>query len=240
MKSNLRNVSLALLSAVFVLGCQDQGTGVVESDGAGPQFAKKKRGKSDKPGGGGGVKGTVTLAGGMINTTGLQLPGKIDATTVTLNTNNFDGDIVMNFAGQNCQVIVGQNGRNGAALDPDEMDFLLGQVTKTFTGGWFFLEVDKTSLTVDDPPKAGNHLLSVGHYDTLDSHRVSIDIRLWPDLSGVEGVKVKWVSPDVFEFTGPIWVIAGGVDGRKGKRGRRAIACGAGGDNLVTVTAVPI
>ena len=31
----------ALLGVAFVLGCQDVGTGVVASDGAGPQFAKK-------------------------------------------------------------------------------------------------------------------------------------------------------------------------------------------------------
>ena len=41
MKSNLTKVSLALLSAVFVLGCQDVGMGVVASDGAGPQFDKR-------------------------------------------------------------------------------------------------------------------------------------------------------------------------------------------------------
>ena len=32
MKSNLTKVSLALVSAVFILSCQDVGTGVVESD----------------------------------------------------------------------------------------------------------------------------------------------------------------------------------------------------------------
>ena len=41
MKSNLTKLSLALLSAVFILGCQDVGTGVVASDGPGPQFVKK-------------------------------------------------------------------------------------------------------------------------------------------------------------------------------------------------------
>ena len=127
------------------------------------------------------------------------------------------------------------------ALTTDEMDFLQGQLDDMeLTSGWFFLDVDKTSLTVGDPPKAGGHLLQVGHYDVLESHTVSIDIRLSPALSGIEGVKVKWVSTspsqDVFEFTGPIKVAASGVDGRGGKRGRRAIACGEDGDNLVTVT----
>ena len=198
----------------------------------------------DDGGGGGGVKGTVTLTGGMTTSMDLELPGKIDANTVTLNTNNFVGTIKTNFidASLNCQVIVGPNGGNGGVLPGPLMTFLTGQLTKTFAGGWFFLEIDKTSLTIGDPA-AGNHLLNVGHYDVLDeelgSHTVSIDIRLWPPLSGVEGVEVEWDGADVFKFTGPVWVAAGGVGGRKGKRGRRAIACGVSGENLVTVTAVP-
>ena len=43
MKSNLTKVSFALLSAVFILSCQDVGTGVVEADGLSPQFAKKDK-----------------------------------------------------------------------------------------------------------------------------------------------------------------------------------------------------
>ncbi len=39
MKPNLTKLSLALLSAVFILGCQDLGTGAVEADGLEPQFA---------------------------------------------------------------------------------------------------------------------------------------------------------------------------------------------------------
>ena len=47
MRSNLTKVSLALLSAVFVLGCQDLGLDAVGPGDVGPQFAK---------GGGGGGK----------------------------------------------------------------------------------------------------------------------------------------------------------------------------------------
>ena len=237
MKSDFMKVTIALVSAVFILSCQDLGSGPVGLDDLAPQFAKGKKGKPDNTGGGGGVKGTVTLEDGMMTSTGLELPGKYDDATVTLNTNNFNGDIQMDFDGQDCQVVVGENGGDGAALAPAEMTFLRSQLTKDLMGGWFFLEVDKTDLTVgDEVARAGNHLLNVGHYDELGSHTVSIDIRLWPPLSGVEGVKVEWVSTDVFKFTGPVWVAAGGVGGRKGKRGHRAIACGASGDNLVTVT----
>ena len=43
MKFDLAKVSLALMSAVFILGCQDQGSGVVGPDGLSPQFAKKDK-----------------------------------------------------------------------------------------------------------------------------------------------------------------------------------------------------
>ena len=42
MKSYLAKVSLALLSAGFLLGCQDQGSGPVGPEGLGPEFAKVK------------------------------------------------------------------------------------------------------------------------------------------------------------------------------------------------------
>ena len=47
MKAHLTKVSLAILSAAFVLGCQDVGTGVVASDGPGPQFMRGGNGKPD-------------------------------------------------------------------------------------------------------------------------------------------------------------------------------------------------
>jgi hypothetical protein len=49
MKSSLAKVSLALLSAVFILGCQDLGSGPVGPDGLVPQFDKKESGVCDDP-----------------------------------------------------------------------------------------------------------------------------------------------------------------------------------------------
>ncbi len=40
MKSHLAKVSLAVLSTVFLLGCQEQGSGPVGLEGLGPEFAK--------------------------------------------------------------------------------------------------------------------------------------------------------------------------------------------------------
>ena len=72
MKSNLTKLSLALLSAVFILGCQDVGTG---PDGLVPQFAKG--GGKDKPGGGGKVPVplvNVTVTGGMVSVDDAVIP----------------------------------------------------------------------------------------------------------------------------------------------------------------------
>ena len=67
MKSSLTKVSLALLSAVFFLGCQDMGSGPVGPDGWGPQFTHNDPDKvhgGPKNGGGGddGTKVSWSLA----------------------------------------------------------------------------------------------------------------------------------------------------------------------------------
>ncbi len=43
MNAHLTKVSLGLLSAVFILGCQDLGSGPVGPDGLAPQFNKGGR-----------------------------------------------------------------------------------------------------------------------------------------------------------------------------------------------------
>ena len=70
MKAHLAKVSLALLSTVFLLGCQEQGSSPVGPEG--PQFDKKDSGNCAEPvnghchgdegGGGGRVSGTFTAA----------------------------------------------------------------------------------------------------------------------------------------------------------------------------------
>ena len=95
------------------------------------------------------------------------------------------------------------------------------------------------SLTViGSSTKVDQHLLQVEYEGTLESHTVhTLIIFGWVENATVERVGT---SPDVFEFTGPILVTAGGVGGRNGKRGRRAIACSADDANLVTVTVEPV
>ena len=81
MKAHLAKLSLALLSAVFLLGCQEQGSEPVGPEGTGPEFTHrpgscKGHHKNDEGcggGGGGADKVTivdVTVTGGM-NTDGI-------------------------------------------------------------------------------------------------------------------------------------------------------------------------
>ena len=58
MKAHLTKLSLALLSTVFLLGCQDLGSEPVGLDGLGPEFSPGKGGGK----GGGGKKGGAVLA----------------------------------------------------------------------------------------------------------------------------------------------------------------------------------
>ena len=67
MKSNLTKVSLALLSAVFILGCQDQGSSPVEPAGLGPQFGHQPKHKDKSTGTQ--VPVDVIVTGGMDSST---------------------------------------------------------------------------------------------------------------------------------------------------------------------------
>jgi len=67
MKTHLTKISLALLSTVFLLGCQDLGTGVVESDGLGPAFAPKEGKGKPKPPPGEQVLANLTMTSVIAN-----------------------------------------------------------------------------------------------------------------------------------------------------------------------------
>ena len=77
MKAHFAKLSLALLSTVFLFGCQERGAGPMGPDGLGPEFTHKngEHGKGGGGGGGGGKGGTggrpgqfpvdVTVMGGI-------------------------------------------------------------------------------------------------------------------------------------------------------------------------------
>ncbi len=98
MKAHLAKVSLALLSAAFLLGCQEQGSGPVGLEGLGPEFGHKD---SHNPGGGGGGDGgggtgravaDVTITGGMVTDDPESQPVNLSENdnTLKINASAFD------------------------------------------------------------------------------------------------------------------------------------------------------
>ena len=229
MKAYLAKVSLALLSAAFLLSCQEQG-----SEPVGPEFVKKgidcgltdhpscKDDDDDDP-----APTTLDLVDGM-ETMGLDVTVKRDNSTELRvgNTDFMRPGITMNFTelGKCTPVsFVPPNDVEIAALKAE----LVGLVTE----GFFVMSIDKTSLGT-----TGGHLLLVQIDGTfVDRTTGHTRITLGGHVAGPVKVKVVEGSADVFEWTGPVGVSAKTGSGRKSGR---AIACPGIGDdpNLVRAT----
>ena len=237
----------ALFGVALVFGCQDLAP--VGPDGLEPQFGKPDtNGDHDHGGDDGKESATVTLAGGM-TTTGLELVGRNDVQTVTLNTDTTRNvAIVMNFdyrpddPNMKCTVIATGAGKSDGVLRPVERDYLLDQLKTGVAdagGGGFNLKIDKTDLQVDESTTAEKHHIIFG-YDGPEFEGDPVHVMIWHEHDSRISTTVAWVSStsshDEFEFTGPIKVAMGGVGGVKGVRGGRAIACGGDDNNPNTVT----
>lgn len=231
MKSHLAKLSLALLSAVFLFGCQEQGSEPVGPEGVGPQFAKKDcavdpthPGCKDDDDGGGPQPATLDLAFGM-QTTGLDVTVKRDnSTELRVGNTEFEHAIQMNFTE------LGEcTGVSFVPPDDDEIAALKAELERPVTEGFFVMSIDKTSLGT-----TGGHVLLVQRDGTfVDPTTGHTRITLGGHVAGP--VKVVEGPADVFEWTGPVGVSAKTGSGRKSGR---AIACPGIGDdpNLVTAT----
>ena len=242
MKSHLTKVSLAFVSALFILGCQDLGTSVEASDGLGPQFAKGgEKGKPDKPGGGGGggeVAGFLTLTDGIATA---DLPVILSASYAAQN-NNFIQNIVMNFGidentpyssydpespesfFDQCEVIRGIDGVHHAIdIEPEYANLLLDELRATVKSGKFYMDIKATGLEFGVEATT-DYYIDI-QYDHVDGDAFIL-------LGWGDGPTVTWVgqgeTQDTFEFKGPIRVGIRGVTGEKGKKSNRTIACGGG------------
>ena len=238
MKSHLAKLSLALLSTVFLLGCQEQGSEPVGPEGPGPEFDKPGSvcaahchdDDAVDPG-----QSTLKLEFGM-ETTLLPVSVKESDTKLTVNNTDFHHEIIMNFRRQDggdydgprdCTVHLGSTGSHDEDLIPADETFLLAQLKAVVDSGFFTMQIDKDGL--DSPPSDG--LLLVEHDVTFEGSTVSIIIMIQRPAN------VQQETPDIFRFTGPVVVRANGVGGGKGKKSRRQIACGfEAGDNMVMAT----
>ncbi len=246
MKAHLTKVSLALLSTVFLLGCQDMGSEPVGPEGLGPEFTHKNGAEHGKGGGGGGGNSEafeLDLAGGM-TTTGFDVGGT--SSIFALQSNDFPEVIELDFGDYkitDCEIIRGTGGVHHAPTIEEEWALILlaelsGTTVTAVINGVFGMDIDLTGLvhpseTPFPVATSTSHFLDV-NYDNEFGKRTMVA------LLGGDGATVTWVSSigseDVFELAGPVTVAIRGVAGGKGKKSNRTIRCGGAGDNVVTAT----
>ncbi len=260
MKAHLAKLSLALLSAVFLLGCQERGSGPVGLEGLGPEFDKPLD-NCDFPDAKGHCHNgddvvepeqvTLDLADGMMTTSGLPVTVKTDRDDkLRVNNTDFVHDIQMNF--MDLGTCVGFKGTKSSVLpSTDEVAKLEAELHdfsgthgpsephtpgRLVTEGFFVMQIDRTRLG----RTSGDHGLLVQHDGTFDGPTGHTRIML--GSSPFDQVGPATVTQDgegeTFQFTGPIVVWAHGVGGGGGIKSNRIIQCpgGATDPNLVTVT----
>ncbi len=230
MKAHLAKVSLALLSTVFLLGCQEQGSGPVGPEGLGPEFTHKEGHTKGGGGGGsgGGADNSLDLESGMVFT-GLPVFVQDSDKKLTVQ-NDLMHKITMNFTtATNC---------TAGEFSEDDFDALKAELTAKKLRSKIYMEINKSGLTAESGNTTSEgHVLIVEREGTFaDESTGHTNVRL--GRLQRDDVTVKWISSeasvDVFEFTGPVVVRARGVGGGGGRRSYRTISCD--GDNSVTVT----
>ena len=181
-KSDLTKLSLALLSAVFILGCQDLGTGVVEADGLEPQFAKG--GERGKLGGGGGdpteADATVGLTGGLITSDPQDVQVRKDnASTLQVRRDGFSSQIALSATHTAGLEACGQTGGGEGLMTADQVLGLINDASDL--SRWFVARFDK-----HDPD--GEHWIR-HNWEVGTGHTRNLDV-------GIGGLLKGYTAPD--------------------------------------------
>lgn len=172
MKSHLTKVSLALISAAFLFGCQERASSPVEPEGLGPQFGAKKcvrdnslpgcsGGEEEEEGGQGGVPAQLEMEGGMTTTSGQRVDFQDGENTLVFN--NPMGGVtfamalaVTHTAGRDvCVTFLGKR----ANPSNDELNVLFATLRDGTRNRKFFVHIDKNALGDDSPPN--EHTISI-------------------------------------------------------------------------------
>ena len=265
MKAHLAKLSLALLSTVFLLGCQDMGSSPVGPEGLGPEFHARHgecegHNKNDEgcdggdDGGGANVMGTLGLAFGMTAVDFSVSIGHDSDKKLAFNNSSLMHEISMHFKrGDGLPYEKADCVEEGTTLDDGVFQGLVGELsgpTATKERSTIFIAIDKsTGLTVGDTAITANHLLLVERDGTFDNDSArNTGIKVGRKAHSNE-LTVQWISSDVttegssvdvFEFTGTsVSVVASDPDGRGGGKFSRVIACdddNSGSTNKVVVT----
>ena len=215
MKAHLAKLSLALLSTVFLLGCQDMGSEPVGPEGLGPEFNKPDvNGNHNHGDDGDPEQATLTLADGMQQATAFPVEVSKDTrkTLKVSNHNQTKPTIKMAFADDVVNACVPFLGTNGGTLPSDsEFDDLKAQLTQDAVDAKVIMSIDKTNL----PGESGRHALII-QYDDEVLQNTYIMLGGWPGP-----VKVEEGPTDVFTFTGPVVV----WDPNNGIKDESVISC---------------
>ncbi len=216
MKTHLTKVSFALLSAAFLLGCQEKASSPVGPEALGI-LLDNKDGPHPHGGGGGGPAATSLDLDGGINTMGLVLSVKESGKKLTIGNTDFVHDIQMAFTDPGtCVGITGT--KSGVMPTPAEIDSLKLELTRQVTAGFFTMQIDKNG---------SDHLLLVERDSTFDGPNGVTRIQLGSPFDQVPNdvTVTEDEDEDVFTFTGPVVVWAHGVGGGNGEKSNRIIFC---------------
>lgn len=226
MKTQRAVLPLALLSAAFMLGCQDQGLEPVGLDGVAPQFHESAKHPDGHGGGGGGgpAAATLDLADGM-ETMALDVTVKDRTNKLNVGNTDFVQDIQMNlFVNRGtCEGFAAT--KSGTVPDEEEIVALEDELKLLVTDGFFTMQIDKNSLD----SSSDGHLLLVERDGTFEGPTGNTRIMLGSPFNQVDAVKVVEGATDVFEWTGPVVVWAHGVGGGGSEKSNRIIQCDGGG-----------
>ena len=209
MKAHRTKVSLALISAAFLFGCQEQASSPVGLEGPGPQFGAKKcvlepdaKGcKDTKEGGQGGVPALLEMTGGMTTpTTTPSLPQlqPVDfqdgENTLVLN-NPMPIEFAMALAATHsatrkaCVEFVGKRANPSA----DDLDKLFNKLTDKLGNDGngnrrFFVHIDKNALDDNSP---NEHTISINWEDD-NNEKFSVSVgKLSPTEQGTSTVTLS-------------------------------------------------
>ena len=183
MKSHLAKVSLALISAAFLFGCQEQASSPVGLEGPGPQFAAKKclsdseaKGcKDTKEGGQGGVPALLEMRGGMTTTSGQPVDFQDGENTLVLN-NPMPIEFAMALAETrsaameyptdgllfNTSICVPFSGKRANPSDA-KLNTLFATLIDGERNRRFFVHIDKNALGDNNSPN--EHTISINWED---------------------------------------------------------------------------
>ena len=196
MKSHLAKVSLALISAAFLFGCQEQASSPVGLEGPGPQFAAKKclintnaKGcKDTKEGGQGGVPALLEMTGGMTTPTTALGPQLQPVDFQDAETRSAAMEYPTDGLLFNTSICVPFSGKRANPSDA-KLNTLFATLIDGERNRRFFVHIDKNALGDDSPHN--EHTISI-NWEDENNEKFSVSVgKLSPTEQGTSTVTLS-------------------------------------------------